>query len=161
MKPDGIWGGGASYPGKPFCPVAKGCRRRQQTDSPRRSRSEEGQRVADSRVVLDDSGPMKPGNSVEGKTPTIRRGSDSSKPGYLDMVVEIGEVVDERWQWLHGGAEIVLRGRGQKTPRGNRISSRRYPRARARGFSRCPVRAMRPFAARQSGRVEANHGEAR
>ena len=37
---------------------------------------------------------MKPGNSVEEKTLTIRK----SRPGYLEYVIEIGEAVDERWQ---------------------------------------------------------------
>ncbi len=160
MKLDGIRGGGASYPGKPSCPVVEGCRRRQSAEPRRRSRGGEVAEGGRSAGSTDDSGPMKPGNSVEGKTPTIRRGSDSPKPGYLDIVVEIGEVVDERWQWLHGGAEIELRGRDQKTVRGNRISSKRYPRAKAWGLSRCPVRAIRRFSARQSS-VCRNHGEAK
>jgi len=42
----------------------------------------------------EDSGPMKPGNSVEEKTLTIRK----PRPGYLDSVIEIGEAVNERWQ---------------------------------------------------------------
>ena len=47
----------------------------------------------------EDSGPMKPGNKVEDKTLTIRkRETDSPKPGYRNGVIEIGEVVDERWQ---------------------------------------------------------------
>jgi len=42
---------------------------------------------------------MKPGNRVEDKTLTIRkRETDSPKPGYRNGVIEIGEVVDERWQ---------------------------------------------------------------
>ena len=41
------------------------------------------------------------------------------------------EAVDERWQWSHGGAVIVLRGKDQKTTRGDRISDERYPYASA------------------------------
>ena len=51
---------------------------------------------------------MKPGNSVEEKTLRIRKGETSAgqhqcyrvdpKPGFLDSVIEKGEVVDERWQ---------------------------------------------------------------
>jgi len=51
MKPDGMWGGGASYPGKPSCPVVDVARDDRKTESTRRSRSEEGQTVADSRIV--------------------------------------------------------------------------------------------------------------
>jgi len=56
----------------------------------------------------DDSGPMKPGNSVEEKTLRIGKGESQAgcvqrrcvnlKPGCLDSVIGTGEVVDERWQ---------------------------------------------------------------
>ena len=71
---------------------------------------------------------MKPGDSVEGKTLAIRKGGwrlswkqperVCPEPGYLDNVIEIGEAVDERWQWSHRGAATVLRGRDQKTEKG-------------------------------------------
>jgi hypothetical protein len=43
---------------------------------------------------------MKPGNRVEDKTLTIRRGGREGSPGpdYLECVIEVGEAVDERWQ---------------------------------------------------------------
>ncbi len=62
----------------------------------------EGGRSTDS---THDSGPMKPGNSVEENTLTIRpNGSTDEKEkkvsrvrsGYLERVLEIGEAVDER-----------------------------------------------------------------
>ncbi len=59
----------------------------------------EGAKGGRSTGSTEDSGPTKPGNSVEDKTLTIRkRESDSPKPGYRNGVIEIGEVVDERWQ---------------------------------------------------------------
>ena len=94
MKPDGIQGGGASYPGKPSCPVVKGCRRRQKTESTRRALKRGGTEGGRFTGSTNDSGPMKPGNSVEEKTLTI----SYLRPGYLDSVIEIGEAVNERWQ---------------------------------------------------------------
>ncbi len=52
---------------------------------------------------------MKPGNSVEEKTLTIRKGAIrrgvrvprariNPRPGWLEGVIKRGEVVDERWQ---------------------------------------------------------------
>ncbi len=41
---------------------------------------------------------MKPGNSMEEKTLTIRKGDQYPSPGYLEHVIGIGEAVDERWQ---------------------------------------------------------------
>jgi hypothetical protein len=52
VKLDGIWGGSASYPGKPSCAdidVAKGIIKPNRTGEPEAGRA---QRVADSRVVL-------------------------------------------------------------------------------------------------------------
>ena len=56
----------------------------------------------------DESGPMKPGNSVEEKTLRIGKGEARAghnqghrvnpKPGCVDSVIGTGEVVDERWQ---------------------------------------------------------------
>ena len=90
--------------------------------------------MADDSVVVLKSQPVKPGNSVEGKTLATRKGRGRlswkqpgrvhPKPGYLDNAIEIGEVVDERWQWSHRGAATELRGKDQKTTRGDRISSR-------------------------------------
>jgi hypothetical protein len=48
--------------------------------------------VADPRLVADDSGPMKPGNSVEDKTLT----TGTQGPGFLVNVRQKREVVDER-----------------------------------------------------------------
>jgi len=73
MKPDGIWEGGASYPGKPSCTVDDSCRRQQKTEideeTPKRLGAEGG-RSTDS---TEDLGPMKLGNNVEEKTLTIRQ----------------------------------------------------------------------------------------
>ena len=52
MKPDGIWGGSASYPGKPYCTVVDVAENSREPEAWRRTRSVTGQRVADSRVVL-------------------------------------------------------------------------------------------------------------
>ena len=74
MKPDGIQGGGASYPGKPSCPVVQGCllttENRIDEETPKRGGAEGGRFTGST----EDSGPMKPGNSVEEKTLMIRKG---------------------------------------------------------------------------------------
>ena len=69
LKLDGIRGGRVSYPGKPSVSAAHLGRRKPTWEAaiPPAGR---GQGVADPRIVADDSGPMKPGNSVEGKTLT-------------------------------------------------------------------------------------------
>jgi hypothetical protein len=56
----------------------------------------------------EDSGPMKPGNSVEEKTLRIGKGETMAgcnlncgvdpRSDFLEIVIEKGEVVDERWQ---------------------------------------------------------------
>ncbi len=56
----------------------------------------------------EESGPMKPGNSVEEKTLRIGKGKSQAgcvqrrgvnpQPGCLDNVIGTGEAVDERWQ---------------------------------------------------------------
>ena len=74
VKLDGIRGGGTTYPGKPSCSDTGGRQRCHKTEPSRRTRSgkgAEGGRFADS---TDDSGPEKPGNRVEGKTPTTGEG---------------------------------------------------------------------------------------
>jgi hypothetical protein len=48
--------------------------------------------VADPRLVADDSGPVKPGNSVEDKTLT----TGTKGPGLLVNAHQEREVVDER-----------------------------------------------------------------
>jgi hypothetical protein len=47
----------------------------------------------------EDSGPMKPGNSVEEKTLTIRKG-EINIPGLATLRAssKVGEAVNERWQ---------------------------------------------------------------
>jgi len=72
VKPDGIWGGGASYPGKPYWPGVERCERRHKTEPKRRTRSGEGPEGGRFTGSTEDSGPMKPGNSVEEKTLTTR-----------------------------------------------------------------------------------------
>jgi len=69
LELDGIRGGRVPYPGKPSVPVALWGRRKPNCEAaiPPAGR---GQGVTDPRVVSDDSGPMKPGNRVEGKTLT-------------------------------------------------------------------------------------------
>ena len=42
MKLDGIWGGSASYPGKPYCPVVEVAEDNRKPTSTRRTRSDEG-----------------------------------------------------------------------------------------------------------------------
>jgi len=74
MKPDGIQGGGASYPGKPSCPVVKVAYWRQKTESTRKTPKRGGAEGGRFTGSTKDSGPMKPGNSVEEKTLTIRKG---------------------------------------------------------------------------------------
>jgi hypothetical protein len=56
---DGIRGGGASYPGKPYCPDAEGCRRRQQTESIRRTRNDKGAEGGRSTGSTEEAGPEK------------------------------------------------------------------------------------------------------
>ncbi|MCP5007055.1 MAG: hypothetical protein GY941_24390 [Planctomycetes bacterium] len=73
MKLDGIWGGSASYPGKPSCAgiyVAQGIIKPNRIGEPEAGQGTEGGRFTDS---TEDSGPMKPGNSVEDKTLTTRK----------------------------------------------------------------------------------------
>lgn len=68
VKLDGIWRGGTSYPGKPYCDGSRSCQRYHKTEPTRRPRSgkvAEGGRFAGS---TDDPGPEKPGNRVEDKT---------------------------------------------------------------------------------------------
>jgi len=61
-----------SYPGKPSAPAAlwPAERRRKPNREAAIPQARRGQGVADPRIVADDSGPMKPGNSVEDKTLT-------------------------------------------------------------------------------------------
>ena len=101
MKPDGIWGGGASYPGKPYWPGVERCERHHKTEPKRRTRSGEGPEGGRFTGSTEDSGPMKPGNSVEEKTLTTRGGIKdlpSAKPGCSNFVVGAWEAVDERRQ---------------------------------------------------------------
>jgi len=72
---------------------------RQKTDSTRRPRSEEGQSGGRFTGSTEDSGPMKPGNSVEEKTLMIRKG-ESNIPGLATLRAssKVGEAVNERWQ---------------------------------------------------------------
>ena len=89
-----------SYPGKPSCSVVAGCQRRSQTDSTRRPRSEkrtEGGRFTDS---TNDSGPRKPGNSVEEKTLTIRKRKTIS-PGLALSIASMREGKP----WTKGGSD--------------------------------------------------------
>jgi hypothetical protein len=73
VKLDGIQGGDASYPGKPSCTGILCCHGYHKTDPIRRTRKGEGAEGGRSTVITYDSGPMKPGNSVEEKTLTTRR----------------------------------------------------------------------------------------
>ena len=108
MKPDGIQRGGASYPGKPDLYCHQGCYRWQNTNPTRRSRSGEGTAGGRFTGSTDESGPMKPGNSVEEKTLRIRKGEARAgrnqchradpRPDFLGSFIKEGEVVDERWQ---------------------------------------------------------------
>ncbi len=69
MKPDGIWGGGASYPGKPSCPIVAGCQRRQQNrldEEISKRGGAEGGRFTDS---TNDSGPRKRWQQRGGENP--------------------------------------------------------------------------------------------
>lgn len=73
VKLDEIWGGDASYPGKPSCSGRHNCHEGHKTEPTRRSRSGEGAEGGRFTRSTDDSGPMKPGNSVEDKTLTTRK----------------------------------------------------------------------------------------
>jgi len=73
VKLDGIWGGGASYPGKPYCTGINSCRRYHKTDSMRRTRSGKGAEGGRFTRSTDDPGPVKPGNRVEDKTLATRK----------------------------------------------------------------------------------------
>ena len=70
---DRIWGGDASYPGKPYCSGTERCSRCYKTEPRRRTQSGEGAEGGRSTDSTDDSEPVKPGNSVEGKTLTTRK----------------------------------------------------------------------------------------
>ena len=94
LKLDGIRGGRVSYPGKPSVSAAPLGRRKPNREAvvPPAGR---GQGVADPRIVADDSGPMKPGNSVEDKTLT----TEIPREGRLGRPTGAGgtwEAVDER-----------------------------------------------------------------
>jgi hypothetical protein len=69
VKLDGIWGGNASYPGKPSCTgavaAAKGTIKPNRRGDPEAGQGTEGGRFTDS---TEDSGPKKPGNRAEDKT---------------------------------------------------------------------------------------------
>ncbi len=73
VKLDGIWGGSASYPGKPSCTAVGSCRRQHKTDSIRRSRNGKGAKGDRSTGSTNETGPMKPGNRVEDKILEIRK----------------------------------------------------------------------------------------
>jgi hypothetical protein len=83
VKLDGIWGGGASYPGKPSCADIESCRRYHKTEPIRRPRSGEGAEGGRSTGSTEDSGPKKPGNRVEEKALKTRKVERDShtKPG--------------------------------------------------------------------------------
>lgn len=68
VKSDAIQGGGVSYPGKPSCTGVEGCYdaiKPNREGDPEAGQGAKGGRSAES---TEDSGPMKPGNSVEDKT---------------------------------------------------------------------------------------------
>ena len=79
MKLDGIWGGDASYPGKPSCAGIYSCQRYYKTKPTRRPRSGEGAEGGRFTDSTNDSEPMKPGNSVEDKTLTTGKSNTGSK----------------------------------------------------------------------------------
>jgi len=72
VEPDGIWGGGVYYPGKPYCTGAEAVISAIKPKPRRRTRNGEGAEGGRSTGSTCDSGPMKPGNRVEDKTLTIR-----------------------------------------------------------------------------------------
>ncbi len=72
VKLDGIWGGDASYPGKPSCTGIEGCLRYHKIKPIRRTRNGESAEGGRSTGSTDDTGPVKPGNRVEGKTLEIK-----------------------------------------------------------------------------------------
>jgi len=127
VKLDGIWRGDAFYPGKPSCNGAESCRKHHKTKPIRRTRNGEGAKGGRFTGSTDDTGPMKPGNRVEGKSLEIRKvtfkkniifrdpaGIDRmvtdtsdmesilnvSRPGHFFKVVKgMWEAVDERQLW--------------------------------------------------------------
>ena len=92
--------------GSPTCPVIEIATDDRKTDSTRRPQSET--RAAGGRFTgsTDESGPMKPGNSVEEKTLRIRKGEARAghnqcrradpKPDFPGNVTGRGKAVDER-----------------------------------------------------------------
>jgi hypothetical protein len=68
VKLDGIWRGGTSYPGKPYCAGSRNCQMHHKTGPTRRPRSGKGAEGGRSAGSTVDPGPEKPGNRVEDKT---------------------------------------------------------------------------------------------
>lgn len=67
VKLDGIWGGDASYPGKPSCTGIGSCRQYHKTDPIRRTRNGKGAEGGRFTGSTYNPGPEKPGNRVEDK----------------------------------------------------------------------------------------------
>jgi len=83
--------------GSPPGLMTKDCHRHYKTKPTRGTRSGEGSEGGRSTGSTDDSGPMKPGNTVEEKTLTTRKRANI-KSGCPNCVVGTGEAVDERRQ---------------------------------------------------------------
>ena len=109
MKPDGIRGGGASYPGKArpvqppmLLPVVEN---RLDEGIPKRGGAEGGRFTGST----DDSGPAKPGNSVEEKTLTIGKGE--TRRGHLSAASSIPNLAfpesspGKGKPWTRGGSD--------------------------------------------------------
>ena len=131
MKLDGIWGGAASYPGKPYCTGIESCRRCHKTEPIRRTRSGQGAEGGRSTGSTEDSGPVKPGNSVEGKTMKTREGEGrrplgSENPPLATVNTQLSRGIrqSETQAWVTRWRRWVAGSRGRKamvTPAGSRM----------------------------------------
>jgi len=162
MKPDGIRGGGVSYPGKPSCPVVERCRRRQSAEPQRRSRGGEMAEGGRSAGSTDDSGPMKPGNSVEEKT--LMSGTGVGMPTHPGPAMPSASLVwgNSRTKGDCDRVEESTQSRGGRTRNRNRDTRipTGIPIGECRGVIRGPVQAKRPITARPSLTLRPDHGVA-
>lgn len=92
VKLDGIQGGDASYPGKPSWAEIKSCRDRIKPNRVGEPEAGQGPEGGRSTGITEDSGPMKPGNSVEGKILTIRKFEATGGLGMENPLLDSGTI---------------------------------------------------------------------
>ena len=104
---------------------------------------------------------MKPGNSVEEKTLTTRKGMETQAWASQGRPLGCGK------SWTRGdggraqGVETALRSRGPEIEKGYPNPAFGIPRGERLSVCRGPVLARRRFAARQSLALRLDHGEAK